>query len=226
MISASTCESGVCSDWFDIASSPCAQSTNVMVTAFATNLLGDGPPSQPTEIVLLSENGTPIMAIFRIFFRRGEGRNGFPVYQGEAKTHIKSHIKSLGHSLNMYNVYVHVHACINYSQVLVLIMHTFAEVTGCPVYDSGGCPVCDKKLDLRFIVFSTISSAANILLLASISVIIAIVVRWRKSLGDDANSGNEGTEATAVYDEINLPSPLSADIDTKENVAYRQIILK
>ena len=57
VISASTCESGVCSDWFDIASSPCARSTSVMVTAFATNLLGDGPPSQPIEIVLLSENG-------------------------------------------------------------------------------------------------------------------------------------------------------------------------
>ena len=101
-------------------------------------------------------------------------------------------------------------------------MHTFAEVTGCPVYDSGGCPVCDKELDLRFIVFSTISSAANILLLASIFVIIVIVVRRRKSQGDDANSGNERTEATAVYDEINLHPPSLADINTKENVAYRQ----
>ena len=101
-------------------------------------------------------------------------------------------------------------------------MHTFAEGTGCPVSDSGGCPVCDKKLDLRFIVFSTVSSAANVLLFASISMIIAIVVRRRKSQGDDANSGNEGTEATAVYDEINLHPPSLADIDTKENVAYRQ----
>jgi hypothetical protein len=57
VIPASTCESGVCSDWFDIAFSPCAQSANVTVTAFATNLIGDGPPSQPIEIILLSENG-------------------------------------------------------------------------------------------------------------------------------------------------------------------------
>ena len=52
-------------------------------------------------------------------------------------------------------------------------------------------------------------------------MIIAIVVRRRKSQGDDASSGNEGTEATAVYDEINLHPPSSADIDTKENIAYR-----
>ena len=81
--------------------------------------------------------------------------------------------------------------------------------------EGAGYPV-NEKLDLRFIIFSTISSAAIILLLASISVIIAIVVRQRKSQGDDANSGNEGTEATA-----DLHPPSSADIDTKENVAYR-----
>ena len=97
-------------------------------------------------------------------------------------------------------------------------MHTFAEGTG--------YPVCDKKLDLRSIVFSTISSAANVLLLASIIVIIVIVVRWRKSQGDDANSGNEGTEATAVYDEINLHPPSLADIDTKDNIAYRRTMFK
>ena len=91
-----------------------------------------------------------------------------------------------------------------------------------------GYQVCDEKLDLRFIVFSTVSSAANILLLAStcISTIIVIVVRRRKSQGDDASSGNEGTEATAVYDKINLHPPSSADIDTRENVAYRQTIFK
>ena len=89
--------------------------------------------------------------------------------------------------------------------------------------EGAGYPV-NEKLDVRFIVFSTVSSAANILLLASIFVIIhvAIIVRRRKSQGDDANSGNEGTEATAVYDEINLHPPSSADIDTKENIAYRQ----
>ena len=114
--------------------------------------------------------------------------------------------------INGMYMYVFSSACSDYCQ----IVYTFAEGTG--------CPVCDEKLDLRFIVFTTVSSAANILLLAStcISVIIAIAVRRRKSQGDDANSGNEGTEATAVYDEINLHPPSSADIDTKENVAYRQ----
>ena len=57
-------------------------------------------------------------------------------------------------------------------------------------------------------------------------MIIAIVVRRRKSQGNDANSGNERTEATAIYDEINLQPPLPLDIDTKENVAYRQTIIK
>jgi hypothetical protein len=79
-------------------------------------------------------------------------------------------------------------------------------------------------MDLRFITFSTISSAVNILLLASIFVIIVIVVRSRKSQRDDISSSNESTEATAVYDEINLHPPSSASIDTKENVAYRQTI--
>ena len=113
-------------------------------------------------------------------------------------------------------MYVFSNACSNYCQ----IVYIFAEGTG--------YPVCDNKLDLRFIVFSTVSSAANIILLASIciSVIIAIVVWRRKSQGDDANSGNEGTETTAVYDEINLHPPSSADIDTKENIAYRQTIIK
>ena len=57
-------------------------------------------------------------------------------------------------------------------------------------------------------------------------MIIAIVVRWRKSQGDDGNSGNEGTEATAVYEEINLHPPLLPDIDSRENVAYRQTIFQ
>ena len=109
MISASTCESGVCSDWFDIASSPCAGST-VTVTSFATNLLGDGPPSQPIEIDLLSENGTSAMAVF--FFGGGggggEGGMAFQCTRGrEAKSHVKSHTKSQGHSLNL-NMYMHV----------------------------------------------------------------------------------------------------------------------
>ena len=105
-------------------------------------------------------------------------------------------------------MYVFSSVCIDYCH----IVHSTEDV---------GCPV-NEKLDLRFIIFSTVSSATNILLLASIFVIIAIVVRRRKSQGDDANSGNEGTEATAVYDEINLHPPSSADIDARENIAYRQ----
>ena len=108
------------------------------------------------------------------------------------------------------NVYLS-NACSDYC----LIVYIFAEGTGYPVCD------VHVKLDLRFIVFSI---AAIILLLASIFVMIAIVVRRRKSQGDDANSGNEGTEATTVYDEINLHPPSSADIDTRENVAYKQIM--
>ena len=113
-------------------------------------------------------------------------------------------------------------------------LYTYVFSSACTDYcyivhstEGAGCPV-NEKLDLKFIIFSTVSLAANILLLAStcISVIIAIVVRQRKSQGDDVNSGNEGTEATTVYDEINLHPPSSADIDTKENIAYRQTILK
>jgi cytochrome c oxidase assembly factor CtaG len=104
--------------------------------------------------------------------------------------------------------------CVNYC----LNAH-FTEGADCPVYE---------KIDLRFITFSTVSSAVNILLLATtctcIFVIIVIAVRWRKSQRDDASSGNESTEATAVYDEINLHPPSSANIDTRENVAYRQTI--
>jgi hypothetical protein len=91
--------------------------------------------------------------------------------------------------------------------------------------DGAGYPVYEK-LDLRFIVFSTVSSAANILLLATIFVIIIIVVRSRKSQRDDSSGRNESTEATAVYDEINLHPPSSASIDTKENIAYRQTIFR
>ena len=45
-IVASSCASRVCTDWFDLSSSPCKNSSNITVAAFATNVLGDGLPSQ------------------------------------------------------------------------------------------------------------------------------------------------------------------------------------
>ena len=98
----------------------------------------------------------------------------------------------------------------NYSQIAY-----FVEVAGCPVY---------KTLDLRFIVFITLSSAANILLLASIVVIVIVLVMRRRKDQRDTNAGNERTETTVVYEEINLHPPSSTIIDTRENVAYRQNI--
>ena len=88
-----------------------------------------------------------------------------------------------------------------------------AEGAGCPLHEC-------EKLHLRFIVFTTLSSATNILLIASIVVIaITLAIRRRKNQrdGDDVN---ERTESTAIYDEINLHPPSSTIIDTKENVAY------
>ena len=165
-IPASTCGSEVCSDWFDIASSLCAQSTNVTVTASATNLLGEGPPSQPIEIILLLENGM--------------------------------------------DMYAFSSSCTDYCLIAY-----FAEVAGCQVYET---------LNLRFIVFTTLSSATNILLLASIVVIVIVLVIKRRKDHRDANAGNERTETTAVYEEINLHPPSSTIIDTRVNVAYRQNI--
>ena len=98
----------------------------------------------------------------------------------------------------------------NYSQIVY-----FIEAAGCPVYET---------LDLRFIVFTTLSSAANILLLASIVVIVTVLVMRRRKGQRDANARNDRTETTVVYEEINLHPPSSTIIDTRENIAYRQTI--
>ena len=44
-ISASTCKSRVCSYEFEVSSSSCPPLKDITVTAFATNVLGDGPLS-------------------------------------------------------------------------------------------------------------------------------------------------------------------------------------
>ena len=46
-ISACACRFGVCSHVFDFSSSPCHNSTVINVTLYASNLLGDGPSSDP-----------------------------------------------------------------------------------------------------------------------------------------------------------------------------------
>ena len=53
-IPASSCEGGVCSHRFDISSSPCRLSPDITLTAFATNILGDGPSSEAVRIFLFS----------------------------------------------------------------------------------------------------------------------------------------------------------------------------
>ncbi len=136
-------------------------------------------------------------------------------YTRGSQTHMpKSHTINLKGGDALPPMYIYIIHCQN-----ACIDHChFTHIT-----DGANYPA-NEKLDLRFIVFSTVSSAANILVLASIFVIIVIAVRSRKSQRNDTSSGNESTEATAVYDEINLHPPSSANIDTKENVAYRQTI--
>ena len=49
-IPASSCEDGTCDDVFVVATSTCAPSTDITVTMFTTNVLGNGPISVPTKI--------------------------------------------------------------------------------------------------------------------------------------------------------------------------------
>ena len=46
-IPASSCDGGICSCRFDISSSSCLPSADVSVTVFASNILGNGPMSEP-----------------------------------------------------------------------------------------------------------------------------------------------------------------------------------
>ena len=50
-IPASSCKSvGVCSHMFELLSSSCPHSDDITVTVYATNVLGNGPTSQPITI--------------------------------------------------------------------------------------------------------------------------------------------------------------------------------
>ena len=49
-ISASSCDDGICSDVFEASASLCPPLTDITVTVFATNILGNGPTSIPKNI--------------------------------------------------------------------------------------------------------------------------------------------------------------------------------
>ena len=53
-IPASSCEGGVCNYGFDHSSSPCRLSPDITLAAFAANILGDGPSSEPVRIFMFS----------------------------------------------------------------------------------------------------------------------------------------------------------------------------
>ena len=100
----------------------------------------------------------------------------------------------------------------DYHKIIITIY--FTEAVGCPVH-------VDEKMELRFIIFTTLSSAANIFLIVSIIVIAVCSVVKRRKSQRDPTAENERIEPTAVYEEINLHPSSSTSIDTKENVAYR-----
>ena len=47
-----SCQGELCSHLFDVSSSSCVNSTNISVAVYATNLLGDGPASEPVSVEL------------------------------------------------------------------------------------------------------------------------------------------------------------------------------
>ena len=55
-ISASECTSGQCDHMFNIPSdSVCSNATGIVISVFATNILGDGPSSQETVVLYFSK---------------------------------------------------------------------------------------------------------------------------------------------------------------------------
>ena len=50
------CQEGICRHLFDVSSSRCVNSTNISVAVYATNILGDGPASEPVSIELYYRN--------------------------------------------------------------------------------------------------------------------------------------------------------------------------
>ena len=51
--SSDSCEEDVCTHMFDVSSSSCSPSTDISVSVFATNILGDGPHSAAIQIGLM-----------------------------------------------------------------------------------------------------------------------------------------------------------------------------
>ena len=49
-VSASSCETSVCSHFMDVSSSSCYNVSNVNVTVFARYSVGDGPESKPAVV--------------------------------------------------------------------------------------------------------------------------------------------------------------------------------
>ena len=47
------CEEGVCTDVFEVASSYCSPSTDIDVTIFATNILGNGSRSKEASVGMI-----------------------------------------------------------------------------------------------------------------------------------------------------------------------------
>ena len=64
---------------FDASSSPCVNSTNISVAVYATNLLGDGPASEPVSIELYHRNNNIIIIVIllyiKILFSTGGGES-------------------------------------------------------------------------------------------------------------------------------------------------------
>ena len=46
----------ICNHVFDVTSSPCFNSTNISITVFASNTLGDGPPSDPYFAIIKNQS--------------------------------------------------------------------------------------------------------------------------------------------------------------------------
>ena len=51
-IPTSSCQEETCTHYFDVTSSNCQSSSNITLTVFATNILGNGPSTKPLIITL------------------------------------------------------------------------------------------------------------------------------------------------------------------------------
>lgn len=62
------CQGGLCSHLFDVSSSHCVNSTNISIAIYATNLLGDGPASEPFSVELYHRNQILIFICLCLWF--------------------------------------------------------------------------------------------------------------------------------------------------------------